>query len=314
MDFTERELQIVETLFETKNLSHAADKLYITQPALTKAINRLEEKLGVKLFDRMARPIQLTHAGTVYLEKARQVKNISAEMMSQFSMLEMGKKTTMRLGMSSARSARWLPLILPVISSRYPELEITISENRHANFAKNILYDELDLAIGGVEPSNLSQIHCEYLRNEDWVIVTSRSAPFLSNKDLSDNGPFNPVEISISDFKNCRFIFTEDPYIDTPINRIVEKCKKAYIPITTMRSTDITNAFFMAASGIGITFTNPYMTYSFKHLQDDAAYCFLKGYRDHPIYIFSRYTYPHPEYIDFFLATLRNILEENPTI
>ena len=82
MAFTERELQIVETLFETKNLSHAADKLYITQPALTKAINRLEEKLGVKLFDRMARPIQLTHAGTVYLEKARQVQNISAEMMS----------------------------------------------------------------------------------------------------------------------------------------------------------------------------------------------------------------------------------------
>ena len=64
-------LQHVLAVATYKHMKKAADSLYISQPALTKSINLLEEELGVKLFERETKPIRLTYAGELFLEIGR---------------------------------------------------------------------------------------------------------------------------------------------------------------------------------------------------------------------------------------------------
>ena len=65
LDFTK--FHYVEMVAELKVLPRPADRLYISQPALTKSIGKLERDLGIKLFDRTTTPVQLTYAGERYL-------------------------------------------------------------------------------------------------------------------------------------------------------------------------------------------------------------------------------------------------------
>ena len=66
-------LDYVLAIAEEQNLTRAAKKLYISQPTLTMYLNRLEENLGVKLFDRRKTPITITPAGRRYIEKMTEI-------------------------------------------------------------------------------------------------------------------------------------------------------------------------------------------------------------------------------------------------
>lgn len=62
---------------QRKKHDAGCQKLYISQPALTVTINKLEERLGVKLFDRTSNPIQLTYAGERYLQRCKKLSPLS---------------------------------------------------------------------------------------------------------------------------------------------------------------------------------------------------------------------------------------------
>lgn len=64
----------VLALAEEKNLTKEAKRLYISQPGLTAYINKLEEYLGIRLFDRTTVPIRITEAGTLYIKKMKQIQ------------------------------------------------------------------------------------------------------------------------------------------------------------------------------------------------------------------------------------------------
>ena len=66
-------LNYIIAIAEERNLTQAAKRLYISQPTLTLYLNRLENELGVKLFDRTKSPVTLTDAGAYYLEKMKKI-------------------------------------------------------------------------------------------------------------------------------------------------------------------------------------------------------------------------------------------------
>lgn len=85
MDF--RELTYVTMVAECKSVTAAAKKLYISQPSLSQILSKVEQDVGVKLFDRNASPITLTYAGEKYVETARKIlslnKNLRRELMEK---------------------------------------------------------------------------------------------------------------------------------------------------------------------------------------------------------------------------------------
>lgn len=70
---TNEKLEYILTIAEERNITRAAKRLYISQPALTLYLNRLENDLGVKLFDRTKSPIKLTEAGKYYIDKMKKI-------------------------------------------------------------------------------------------------------------------------------------------------------------------------------------------------------------------------------------------------
>ena len=311
MDFSERMLLLVETLAEEGNVSRAAYKLFISQPGLTKSLNLLESELGVKLFDRSAHPVRLTRAGRIYLEKSRAAQSLREEMLHEFSLLQSSGKDCLRIGLSNSRAATLLPRLLPLFNAEQPEVEIKVSDERYELFYDLIIKKRLDLAIGSVQGAEHPDVSRRFLRSEDWVLLTNDKAPYLRGVDLSANTPFNPVRISPSDVAGECVIVPNEPVLGSVTNILINFCKEKHIKITTLTATDITNAYFMAISGVGITFGNPYMINAI-HLvspQFNPAYCYIEGCRNHPVYFFWRNSYEHPEYIRSFEKALFDVIE-----
>ena len=75
----QNELIYIETVWQKGSFSKAAQACYLTQPALSLAIQKVENEIGMPLFDRSKKPLALTEAGQIYLDHIRQVKALEEE-------------------------------------------------------------------------------------------------------------------------------------------------------------------------------------------------------------------------------------------
>ena len=101
---------------EERNLTRAARKAFISQPTLTNYINRLEEQLGVKLFDRSVTPIEITRAGALYIEQMKKIQLAETNLRNELRILG-SMETVFHLGIGATRgrstspSGCWTPAI-----------------------------------------------------------------------------------------------------------------------------------------------------------------------------------------------------------
>lgn len=114
-----REYQYVLKVAQLQNMTRAAEALYITQPSLSHYIARVEEELGVQLFNRLTTPLSLTPAGEKYVETAQMILELASGLKKELSEIAKGKKGVITLGMSHARASFFLPYFLPVFRRKH---------------------------------------------------------------------------------------------------------------------------------------------------------------------------------------------------
>ncbi|MDL2327425.1 LysR family transcriptional regulator [Ruminococcaceae bacterium OttesenSCG-928-A11] len=124
MDF--RQLVYICTVAEHKNITKAANALYISQPSLSHFIAKAEDELGVKLFDRSTTPLSLTYAGEHYVDYAQQILMIHDKMIKEFRDISNKMKGRLRVGAPRERAAYMMPLILPVFKARFPGIDVQL--------------------------------------------------------------------------------------------------------------------------------------------------------------------------------------------
>ena len=118
-------LDYVMAIAEEQNMTKAAARLFISQPALTASINKLEEELGVKLFDRQRPPIKLTPAGVLYMKEMSRIHQLQFNLKAQLSSFAR-KKPQFTIGIGKGRSQFWLPILLPILQESHPEIQIIV--------------------------------------------------------------------------------------------------------------------------------------------------------------------------------------------
>ena len=96
-------------IVEEKNLTKAAQRLYISQPSLTRYVNRLEEEYGVKLLDRGQSPVELTAAGSLFLEEKLRIENTELNLRKKLKQLS-NPQAKITIGIGYNRGTRWVPL------------------------------------------------------------------------------------------------------------------------------------------------------------------------------------------------------------
>lgn len=169
-----RQLQYAITLSETRSFSQAAEKLEISQPALSKQIIALENELGVKLFDRTANPLALTAAGEFFVRKAEELLFEEDVLIKTMERYKTGSGGRLTIGISPFRSLYLMPDIIRALKARYSDLHIVLNECGRAQLHRGILEGLYDFAITNL-PVDESRLDVIALERDTLVLAVPNS-------------------------------------------------------------------------------------------------------------------------------------------
>ena len=140
-----RELQYILTLAEYKNMTRAAEALYISQSALSHYVKNVETALGAPLFDRSTSPLSLTYAGQCYLESAQRILMEEEKLQKEIRDITHHMSGTLKIGLANDRLSYMLPRVLPSFSQAYPGIEVRVISSSGQNLIGALHRGEADL-------------------------------------------------------------------------------------------------------------------------------------------------------------------------
>ena len=187
-------LKYMLAIAKHKNISNAAKELFISQPALTKTLNHLEEQYGLKLFDRSRTPITPTYAGTVFLEEAQKLLDMERHLDSQMKLLANGKKSRISFGIPGGHGTMYLPAILSTFATKYPDITVDVTEAHIRVLEEKMLNGDVDISFATL-PVSLESLDYQILFDDPIVIAASRTSRFASQFDLDGNTLHTPYLI-----------------------------------------------------------------------------------------------------------------------
>jgi len=248
------------TIAELGSITKAAEKLYVSQPSLSQYVKRLENELGVVLFDRKSSPLTLTYAGEKYYDSVKQVMRIEDGVIREFEEINSEIRGKLRLGVALWRGACLLPEVFPQYHSKYPAVELELTEGRSIQLINALRNDAIDIAVMNLPHTiDYSHLICDVIQEERILLAAPTYHPavqkLLSEKEgnTEDAGelPIAPIAlvnelpvILTKEGQNLthevRFAFNRhrlDPEIlletgnlTTGINLVVEGMGCAFVP------------------------------------------------------------------------------------
>jgi LysR family hydrogen peroxide-inducible transcriptional activator len=123
-----RQLLYTIQIAAERNFSRAAEKLHIAQPSLSQQLSKLEKELGVLLFKRSTNSVELTYAGSVFVDKAQQIVDMTDQLRREMEDIADMRKGRLVVGSLPMTGAHVLPHVLPVFREAYPDIEIVLIE------------------------------------------------------------------------------------------------------------------------------------------------------------------------------------------
>lgn len=129
-----------------RSFSKASEKMYISQPSLSKQIRRLEEELGCSLFDRSRRPVELTEAGKIFYEYVRE-KIAKRKQLKRDLQLTGSLSGAIKVGTTLWRSSVIFPGVLPQFKEKYPNIEVEILEGSHKELNYLLRVNKVDFIV-----------------------------------------------------------------------------------------------------------------------------------------------------------------------
>lgn len=179
----------------------AAEKRNVTQPTLSMQIQKLEDELGVKLFDRSSQPIKATAQGKKIIEQARVILRES-ERIYEFIRDEKGEvEGTLRLGIIPTIAPYLIPLFIRSVAEKYPKLHLEIAELTTSVIIERLKNNQLDCGILAT-PLDEPELIEKPLYYEPFVVYVSASNP-LAKKAVLSAGDVNADDIWLMNEGHC---------------------------------------------------------------------------------------------------------------
>ena len=143
----QRDCEQILAIAREKSISKAASKLYMSQPALSLFLTRLEASLGTKLFSRGQNGLIPTYAGECYIRTAEKILKLCNDFEVELCEISALHKGRIQVGATVHLGSYVFPLLLPRYKERYPNIDILITESRSAELESALAHNELDIAL-----------------------------------------------------------------------------------------------------------------------------------------------------------------------
>lgn len=210
--FSHRE--IVYTIYQEQSFSRAAQKLFIAQPSLSLLVKRLEQQLGVPLFDRSCKPIRLTEAGYEYIRAVEQIRKTEAEFRNYLQSVSALEAGALGIGSNQLLSSMVLPKYIADFSIAHPNIALSLIDANSTTLQNELSMGSIDIVIDNhTLPEDLfeqEQLATEHLLlavpanfKENRALLPYR----LSYEDiLADRHIENNAHVPLSALKDVPFI------------------------------------------------------------------------------------------------------------
>jgi LysR family hydrogen peroxide-inducible transcriptional activator len=225
-------------LARTKNFTRAAEELHLSQSALSRAIQKLEDQLGQPLFERKPREVVLTELGELLLQRAKHILQLMEDTFSE--LFEAGRRGRIRLGAIPTIAPYLLPSLLSSFAKKYPDIAVIVQEDTTENLIKRCHHGEIDLAILAL-PLMAKNLEVEALFDEELLLVVPVGHPLAASKTL----PIDAVE-------GFPFVMLNEAHCLT--DNIATFCRrKAVQPVTVERTSQLATVQELVSLNHGVS-------------------------------------------------------------
>ncbi|MCR5833736.1 MAG: LysR family transcriptional regulator [Selenomonadaceae bacterium] len=177
-----KDMRAFFAIVEEGNISHAAQRLGIAQPALSRQMKHLEENLHVKLFERGSRRIRLTEAGQVLYNRVESILGMVDGTVREITEIGSGTKGSIRIGTITTSGAMILPELIAKFREKYPDVTFEIWEAEGARIIELLDSRMIEIAITRTQVDNLAY-ELLILPNEPLVMVMNSQNPCGKSPD-----------------------------------------------------------------------------------------------------------------------------------
>jgi DNA-binding transcriptional LysR family regulator len=240
MDLEPSELRAFVVLAGELHFRKASERLFLSQPALSKKIQRLEEKIKGALFVRSRRKVVLTDAGRSLLPRAAKLLQDAEDALREIRAAIEGRAGTLRIGFGIASVSDILPRTILRFRKLYPNVELQMREMPSPLQVSSLIEGRLDAGILRLPVSNPKLISVP-LFSEHLVLATAADAPYRLKK-------------GIGGFRNSGFIFVSPSVSETFHDRVLSLCLRAgFTPRVVQEANEILTILHLVRAGVGIS-------------------------------------------------------------
>lgn len=262
MDF--KELQYVVTIANEQSITGAANALYISQPTLTKFLQKLEKELGQKLFVRVNNHYQPTYAGQRYIERAQEMLRLKKEMDEEMEDIILSDRSELRIGYPRIRATYMLPLTLPLFARRYPNVRVVVQEKDSPVLERALLTGELDVAFfsGDVQSVGLVQ---ERVCVEEVILLRHKDRNRECRGEAQES--IHRRKMELHDFSDERFLISY-PGQKTRVYTDQLFAHRSFSPRETFETGSLYTAAALVNQSYGVSIMSANQMLSMPHLQE----------------------------------------------
>ncbi len=234
------QLRYVCAIAETGSFSRAAERCQVAQPSLSQQVLKLEEDLGVKLFDRLGRSVRLTEAGRAFLPHARSILNQVEAARSSAADKSADVRGSVAVGVIPTIAPYLMPRYTAAFAKRYPEAKLRIVEETTPVLVEALRSLSIDLAILAL-PLRHKDLETFPLRTEPIFAVLPKSHPRAQEKSLA-----------LRELRGERFVMLRDGHCFRDLS--LAACSHARVtPRIAFESDQFSSLFGMVAAGVGVS-------------------------------------------------------------
>lgn len=237
-----RRIRHFHVLAETLNVSRAAEKLHIAQPALSVSIQKLESELGTRLFERTSSGVLLTPSGQAVLVEARRMLYHSEQMLRLAQDASQGTGGSLRVGFVGSAIYRVLPLLVPAFRAEYPGVELVLRESISSRIVESLAEEGLDVGI----------VRTPLLQPNAANLLTLQRDPFLlalpQNHALAQKS-----DLAVRDVAREPFVMYSATDASGLYGAAMALCQSAgFVPVVAQEAAQVPTVLALVESGLGV--------------------------------------------------------------